>query len=413
MKTLLACLLLASLVANAWLLRDSPAVAAPRPASAPPTRAVDGVPAGIPLALFTADTLQELRDALRAAGADEAVVASVLEGILRRQQRDQLAETRSNQARNDWWRKGRVSGWDAPRDPIPERLRELLGDDPLHRIDAESRYAFLSAEKRRKLAQIDLDYRELHAKAQRIVSYAPTDAERKTETLLVDERRKDVLTELTPEERAEYDLRFSMPVLFNERATSMGATETEVRAITPLLVDSEARSRAVPRDNNFTAGLDEVRRDAIARLADTLGYERTLEFLWSGYQPAYPAYQRATQTAQLPADTPLRVMELTIETGREAGRVHDNPALSPEERRTALVAVQERARARLDALIPRTAQRELPPDSLRWLDQLGTGQYSIPMPSLVGSGTNYAFDVRSPPPTRRPEPLLPQRPGGK
>lgn len=424
MKRILTLLLILSLAANAWLLsasRQTSAASSP----APPKSAYASPPtAGIPATAFAADDLTALRDALRAGGADEATVRSVLEGVLRRRSRDQLAQLRIERARSAWWQVGRNSPaafGEVSVNVLQKPLLNLLGPDPLLLRDAESRYAFLPPEKRRKLAQIDLDYLEMHAQSARQVGYVATEAEASTEQLLVEERRKDLIAGLTPEERAEFDLRFGDGVgimMFTGRAKAFAPTEAEARAYIPVLLEMEAQLRKLSRpalgerDDSYRIASDAIRDSTAQRLVETLGYDRAADFLWAG-NDSYPDLQRAAHNARLPADTPRRVMDLAMDVARQATLIHANTTLTPEQRRAALLPLQESAHGRLDTILPPGARQDLPPDTFRWINELGNGRYVEYSPNLSSSGVTVTFTITSTPPTRRRPPLtLPRPPGG-
>lgn len=425
MKKLLFLLLGVSLAANVGLLlrraSQTAALAEHRSAQtiAPsPPRGAAKILAVLPIAAIESAEPTALPDALRAAGADERMVRAVLEGVLRRREREKLAALRIERTRTTWWRTGRTA--DAgdsklAKEMVTDPLLHLLGRDPADVADAENRYAFLSSEKRRLLAQIDLDYQDLLARVPQSVLNTPLQAEASEQKLLADERRKDVLAALSPEERAEYDLRFSgSSGMVSRRAGTMVATEPEYRALKPLLDDFDQKSRELPRDDNFSAAYAEMQRATVQQLVGALGADRAAAYIWSGSDSEYAALRRATEAAQLPPATPARVMELAVDIGRQAATVHDDAALTVEQKRAALLTLQQTARAQLDTLLPPPARQQLPADGLRWLDALGDGRYLVPLPNLLSSGGYAIYSVTSPPPARRTElPVIPPRPAGQ
>jgi hypothetical protein len=420
MKKLLGFLLGLSLAANAWLLfARASRLPATEKSAATATRGATPLAkpaAGLSVAILDSADLAALRDALRAVGVDEPTVRAVLEGILRRRERERLAAVRIARIRAAWWRSGRTADFgDAKlaKEMITDPLQRLLGRDPADLADAESRYAFLPLEKRRLLAQIDNDYRELQSRVPQSVMNTQLQAEAKEQTLLADERRKDVLAALTPEERTEYDLRFSGsagPV--SRRAGTMVATEPEFRALKPVLDDFELKSRAIPRDDNFTAAYSNLNQGTVQQLVAALGYDRAVDYIWSGSDAEFSALRRATEAAQLPPTTPAQVMELATGVGQQAARVHDDTSLTLDQKRAALLTLQQTARVQLATLLPPAAMQTLPADQFRWLDALGDGRYLMPMPNLDSSGGYAIFSLSNPPPPRRPDrTIIPPRPG--
>jgi hypothetical protein len=342
----------------------------------------------------------------------------VLEGVLRRRERDKLAALRIDRTRTGWWRSGRTAdSGDAKlaKEMITDPLQQLLGRDPADVADAESRYAFLPPEKRRLLAQIDLDYGELQSRVPRGVLTTQLPAQANEEKLLADERRKDVLAALTPAEREEYDLRFSGAAgMVSRRAGTIVATEPEFRALKPLLDDFDQKSKAIPRDDNFNTAYAELNRSAVQQLVAALGYDRAVDYIWSGSDAEFSALRRATEAAQLPPTTPAHVMELAVDVGERAARIHDDPSLNLEQKRAALIALQQTARAQVATLLPPAAMQTLPADQFRWLDALGDGRYLQPMPNLLSSAGYAIFSIATPPPSKRmPPSIIPPRPPGR
>lgn len=418
MKRVLILLLVVSLAINLWLWRRS--AMEPSPAMAVEKQVSVKAEPGLPVATLETGDVAAIRDALRAAGVDESTIRGIVEGVLRQRLHGQLAAEKIERARHAWWRNGRAAAAGdaaAMKAKVTGPLRSLLGPDPLDAQDAESRYSFLRPDKRQKLGQIDRDYAELQASRPPNLTNAQLRAAAKEEQLLTDERRKDVIAALTPEEKAEFDLRFSETAgLVSRRMAAMGATEAEYRLIKPLLDDFNRQAGALPKGENFSSeAYNELQRAATQRLVATLGYDRAVAYLWSGYDAEYSALSRAAADAQLPPDTPVRVMELALDVGQEAARVHEDPALTPEQKRAALPALQQSAQARLDALLSPAAHAALPADGLRWLSDLGEGKYRVPMPTLLSSGSYYVHTITAPPPSK-PDglpPALPPRPTGK
>jgi hypothetical protein len=422
MKKLFGLLLGVSLAANIWLLvrhaSQSTAPAANLSAQdGASSRAITKAAPALSVGAIKSTDPTALCDALRAAGADDRLVRAVLEGVLRRREREKLAAQRIDRTRTAWWRTGRTAeAGDAKlaKEMVADPLQRLLGRDPADLADAENRYAFLPPEKRRLLAQIDLDYQELLAHVPQTVLNTQLESEAKEQQLLAEERRKDLLAALSPEERAEYDLRFSGTAgTTSRRAGAMVATEAEFRALKPVIDDFDQKSRALPKGDGFTQAYADLQRTTTQQLVATLGYDRAMDYVWSGSDSEYSALRRATEAAQLPATTPARVMDLAVETGRQAATIHDDASLNTDQKRAALLALQESAKAQLATVLPSAAQQQLPADGLRWLNALGEGRYFIPSPAIISSGGYTVYSVTNPPPKTRVESpvILPRSPG--
>lgn len=416
MKRLFTILLGLSLATNAWLFARhlAPAISGDATATSPVPTAVKASASPdrpLPITSLESGDPAALRTALRDAGADDVTTRAVMEGILRRRHRDRLAALRIERTRSSWWRSGRSVTSDESglaKELVSEPLRELLGRDPLDVADTESRFAFLPPDKRRRLAEIDLDYAELLARIPPNRMNTQLQSETQEQKLLAQERRKDVLAALTPQERAEYDLRFSgTAVLVSRRAAAMSATEAEFRVLKPLLDRFDEQSKTLPKGDEFVPAYERLQRDTAEELMAVLGRNRATDFIWSGYDSEFRALRRATAAAGLPSSTPARVMEFAVDLGTRAARVHEETTLTVDQKRAALVALQQTARAELAAVLPADAQRHLPADGMRWIEELGKGRYLQPAPTLLSSGGYSINSVSSPPPKKRPEsPLM-------
>ncbi len=376
------------------------------------TPGVSALTARLPLELLETGGPEELRDQLRIAGIDERTIRAVIEGTLRNRYTKRLTAERLEQLRQSWWKTRIIPGSDDAkmlRGSVAEPLQKALGADPLDQIDAESRYAFLPPDKRRKLAQIDQDYREMRAQLQVPpgTSDTQTRAEQEQLRLLANERRKDVLAELTPEERAEMELRFSdVAHGVIARMNNIAATETEYRAIKPAIDEFEAKRKQLTGNE---PGRAELEREMVRQLVDKFGYDRAVDIVWAGYNE-YAGVARAARTMQLPENTVGQVMTLNAETGLQAAAIHRDDALTAEQKRAALVSLQQSARAKLDTLLPLAAQQLLDPATFDWLTELGQGKYRVMSPGLMGYNGYMPLSLNQPPPAKSMDiPLMPVR----
>ena len=440
MKTLLLTFLAVSLAANAWLWRRGTAprtgaaleVGAVAAGGANAARSTTTAPASDraaahPSGLLPIDVLNAfngasdpaaLRDALRAAGADEALVRALLEGILRRRLADELLKLHVLRMRTMWWRVG-VSpiGSENPRmvnEFVTAPMRALFGPDPLELTEAEGRFAFLPAEKRRLLAAIDFDYAELLGRERTAAYNDRSKAELDAQQLLAQERRRDILAALSPEERAEYDLRFSgTAAMVSRRLATFAGTEEDFRALKPALDAFDTAAKAIPQDQNFSAAYVALQQRTMDQLASTMGRDRALEYIWSG-PGGYAATVQAVQKAGLPIVTAAQVYQLAAETGQKAAAIHYDTSLSTEQKRAALTTLQQSTQPALDAIVPGNARAALPRDATAWLTALGSGSYVRYQPTLLSSGlTTMPATIATTPVGTAPSPIpLPRNPGG-
>jgi hypothetical protein len=392
MKTLIFLLLTASLAANVWMLAVSPEWSAEKPsgalASANATRP-ETPAANIPVEAFEAADPVRLRDQLRASGASEELVRTVLDGVLRRRYREQLSAARLESMSGAWWRNtANPSSADDPqllRKTVTDPLRELLGRDPRDVADAENRYPFLPVEKRHRLAEIDLDYAEIEAGRTSSSSLERLKSEREQERLLAEERRKDVIAALSPQERAEYEMRFANSAwMVASRFGTSGATEAEYRAIKPLLDDFDRRSKELPKGATFVASYTELQQRTMDQLVAAIGFEPALNYIWSG-PGLYPSLMRAMEKLGRPGITAAHVLQLAAQTGEHARAIHRDTTRTAEEKTAALITLQESVRPQFDALVPPALRSTLPESAVSWFTILGEGRYKGFHPSLMSS----------------------------
>jgi hypothetical protein len=420
MKIVILGLLSMSLTANAWLLL--------RPAPVPPSSDVALVPArpagakeapaaALVRLLSASDSVapEQLRDRLRAAGADESFVRAMVEAALRRRFEEEARAAAAARGRGEWWRRAAPGGPAGPsqRKMVLEPLQALMGPDPFDLADTEVRYDFLSPEKRRLLAAIDRDYGELQTRAVQARSNAALKAEVDELQLLADERRKDILAALSPEERAEYDLRFSASAARNARRyDGMNVTEEEYRAIQPIVARFSEQSSTLPGGSRGAAYTD-LQQRTVDDLVAAVGYDKAVEYLWSNDSGPYARTAGVLREAGLPERQAARLLQLASDVGERAAAIHYDAALTAEQKRAALLAVRDEAASRFEALAPPATRAKLPEEATEWLTLLGEGRYRRSSPSLTGIGwATYPLATVTTPPTG-PKLTLPtlRRPG--
>lgn len=338
------------------------------------------------LAAFDETDLAGARDRLRALGASEETVFAAIDGVMRINFYRLTRNTEIENIKNGWWRGDPASvnkpGWgklaEAP-------FFALMGYDPHDIIDFSSRFDFLPKEKAETLSKIAVDYYGLYLR----VAEEPNPSLQAND-LTIAERRADVVKLLTPEELAEYDLRFSDNAAQNARRfAKMQASEQEFRTISPLLdrlqqeQAAAARDAAIPAAQRATAQR-ELEQKALDELVGAVGLERAADFLWTGTNILLA--DTTTGTSSVISSTPNapRVLQLASETGVQAAAIHNDPALSAEGKRAALVALQQATQPKLDQLLPPADRANLTPGALQWFDSLARGEYYTFAPRLAG-----------------------------
>jgi hypothetical protein len=348
---------------------------------------------------------------LRAAGADEATVYAMIDGILRLRfyQGKRLAEIENIQ--NGWWR-GNPGNTTSPNMPlwgktVVDPVLEIAGYDPHDLKDFASRFDFLPPEKAQILAKMSVDYFAMHMRF--------TDDNRlptgKTEEVMLAERQKDLLGLLTPEERAEYDLRFSPAAEQNGSrfARMPDVTEKEFRAIMPIVERVQKETTELVRDQNFTASSLAVQQRAMDDLVNAVGYDRAADYIWGGTNviirdPENPNTLVISNNSSSP-----RLMQLAAETGAQAAAIHHDSNRSPDDKRAALLALQQATHPKLEKLLPPEGRSAVDPQALGWFDILAKGQYVTLTPRLTGgAGTSIASPISVTAPVRAAAAALPQ-----
>ena len=419
----------ASLVGNAYLLFRTPisdgsarASSVGAPTMAPPA------PTGLPHALVKNADLAALRDQMRAAGANEASIRAVIEGILRRRYREKLSDDRAERLRRGWWR-DRQRTWgtaadfqrliDDPtliREMVTKPLEQLLGPDPLDVKEADAKYAFLPADLRQELGRLDRETPTGWSPTGQADVDAQLRVDFDAQQRVADETRKKLIASLTPEQRTDYDMRFgSFATGLMQQLESVAVTEQEFRAVFPIADAYAKELAALPstdtRRGPMRSALDQ---QTVEQLIATLGYDRALDYIWSGSRD-YPAYARVAREANLPPTTAGGVVQLAAETADQAAAIHADTTLTVEQKRAALLMLQQTVQPHLDALLPPAAQQQLAAAALGWLTALGDGRYKPVGTVLPGqvhtSVMTLPISVADPvPPFRFSAHLVPPRP---
>lgn len=427
-KACLAILFVVSLSVNVWLaLKAAPSLwreagRARAPALSPPAKrarpaaAATATPGSAAMAaslqLFVeaqrASDLAVFRDKLRAEGVDEQSIRDMIEGALRAHYFETIKIWRRDHNRNQWWLpRGALNtdGIPSSQALVASPLYARCGPSALDIADAEVRYGFLPADKRRTLALIDLDYSELQERVRPTSrDYNPTkellQADLDRLQYLKNERQKDLLDALTDEERAEYNLRFSPMIASNTaRFSAMNATEQEFRAITPLLESLQQAQTAAPVSAASVAARSGLEQTALDQLVAAVGYDRAVDYTWSASSPMYTEAANLLRNADLPPTQAPRLLQLESETGVRAMAIHSDTTLTPNQKKLALTALQETAQTELDAVIPAKMQANLPAQSFSWLTGLSVGRYQILQATMSsGSFAPTVVSITSPPP---------------
>lgn len=421
-----------SLAANVWLLTrvgpsalgDGQPAKLPVPAAEAGGTPVNVAPAGQASASVDAVSAQRrkliatlvrldsgdiagVRDQLRAAGADESLIYGVIDGILRIRYNQALRTAELENRQNGWWRGNVARGANAPSwsQTVMAPLYETMGGDPRDILDYSSRFDFLPPAKARQLAQMTVDFIELRVRTM------DSGVSPEVSRMLREELQKDVRALLAPEELAEYDLRFSDLAAQNaKRFTRMQVREDEFRAIQAAIENLQHETRILLRGGSTNAeaarGLEQK---AFNEIVNAVGYDRAIDYLWSGTALTTPRSAALTELPSPPYAGP--VMQLAAETGVAAAAIHADPNLPPEAKRSALLALQQEVRPKLERILPAGERAALNQQATAWFDALGRGQYQAIVPRLVGDAPVNSQTISITSPSRaQPPPLLGVKP---
>jgi RNA polymerase sigma factor (sigma-70 family) len=424
--------LCASLAGNVWLWsRSSASEARAASSSAATAGSARVATAALPVTFadLGAADLSLARDRMRAAGTSEATIRSVLEGVLRRRYREKLSALRAARLETGWWRERdftrivtgpvRPTAAEDPkllREMVLEPLERLLGPDPAEIAEVNARYGFLPEASRRELVRLEADL-ALVAALDVPARYGGTQTALEQARARLETRRQELIASLSPDQRNEYELRCGpfAPALA-QRMASIDGTEEEYRTVFRL-IDARVKEKS-PNTLRETQSLARVRLDQpmADQLVAALGYDRALDYIWSGAYE-FPAYARVAHEAKLPVATAARVVQLAAETVNQASVIHFDTALTLEQKRAAVRALQQKAQSELDVLLPPIVQRKLAPASLAWLTDVGEGRYKS-ITTTLGGGAGSVLVVGGSSIDKpvsgswRPTQLLPRRPSG-
>lgn len=428
-----AALLAVSLAGNAYFLtREADVASAPGAPNTKPmplaTRSAGAAAAPAP-PLANVD-VAALRDQLRASGADEELVRTIVHGILRRRGRQEVSKQIFERAERGWWRDQHLTrgmtDLGTAEDPaiyqsiVTAPLEGLLGADPLDIAVSDARYAFLPGALGEEFGKLDRAQLSVLTAAR---TGNPTNdpakaAEVQQQLRALEEKRQALRQTFTPEQRANWDMRLSPVASSLGRRTDLAnGTEAEYVALFPI-ADGYAKASAekLPDGTDVAAARNELQRSTMKQLVTTFGYERALDYIWSGTQE-YTVVARASRDLNLPNSTAARVTQLAAETGVEAAKIEANPAATSEEKRAALAALQQRTQPALDALLSPDAQQQLGAAATTWFTALGRGSFKPIAPTLPGVSEFTAFNatisIGGPPVANRPSVVLPEPPSNR
>jgi len=217
-----------------------------------------------------------------------------------------------------------------PNDLTPEQLATPWS--PIDTDEETSRLDFLTQEKQSALKQINAD---MDAETRKRIKPGTQDVAglRELERLRL-EREARIKEVLTPEEKLEYDLRFS-PTATRMRSEleGMNVSETEFRQILALRKDFEDEYSPLipPETAQEIRARIEADSDLNTALRTALGNERYADYRRS-VDPSYQFLRSTFRNSDIPQEQLNGVYNVWSAAQAEADRVRNDARLSNEER---------------------------------------------------------------------------------
>ena len=415
MPRLLAALLVASLLGNAALLLVLGRRPAPPPSLAPGradesstgtassrhppgsgSGAGDSIAPEIAAILNSQDPAR-LNALLLAAGVDSEIRLALVEQVFWKKHRAQLRELdpdRSQEVTDVWWRDPRIR-YDSPevrrrittvgrlRKELSAELAQITGLNPeTYDLETNSwlarQYGGLPPEKAAALFRIHRDYEELENELQNEAGSFELPEDREKQRLLRSERDRDIAALLTPEERAEWELRSSDTAnRLRQRMTEFDVTEDEYRRIYALQKAFDTRF-----SGETDAGGREAAEAALeADIRAIVGEERYAAGLRENDND-FTTARAAAERLGLPAETPARLLALRGPAALESQRIAKDPSLNSDQKKAALAALAATTRRQVAELLGAVgAETYFRNGAMSWLENIGEGWAIIIKPN--------------------------------
>lgn len=341
-----------------------------------------------------------LRDLLRAAGFPDDMVREIVQSRIWRNLHARIQEIQPDRRgeKTAWWLQEDNQDEDvspavlkAQRTRIQELQRaaeeesvRLLGDDPDEGSFADDKLAFLPREKRLHIQKIEQDYGELMSEVYEESRDFRTPSDTAKLRLLTEERLKDIMAVMSPDEQKAYDLRASGTAEnLRWNMTKLKASEAEYLAI---FAKQKAFDEKYARNDPFGMNDDDDTRrtwtyeereaeekklkQEIRTLIGEERYQRSLKEQDNDWNQL----QGAARRFALPSEVPERIYALRETVADTARKIVDNPALSADTKKQALVDLAAQTRKQVRAgLGEEVADAYFKNSGMNWLKTLEDG----------------------------------------
>ena len=405
-------LLIASLVANAALVTvtlrhsqakgDSDPRASSLSATAVTKPRASSSKAGLTfppelLEALNSNDPETLRDLLRAAGLSDEMIRGIVQmQIWKKYEARFKALNPQPDPNKPWWKEDRnqQNRWNggmtkAQREESRRLQREvrdeterLLGPNANQNRWQDQRLAFLPAEKRQSLQQIQQDYQELINEVNQDSQGFRLASDADKLRFLQEEQKRDIEALMSPEERQAYDLRMSSTAQqLRWKMTQLDATEQEYLAIFPLQKSfddkynqqNDGYSPQPERDQNYWKERQAAEKQLQQEIKSLIGEQRYADSVRL-QDSDWNQLEAATRRLELPSDTPARLYSLRDTAASAVQQIADNPNLAADQKKQALAALATSTRDQIRASLGNEgADAYFKNNGMGWLKELEKG----------------------------------------
>ena len=311
-----------------------------------------------------------LRDALRAAGVDEALIRQFVNtAVWNKYQRDDTEKRRS-----EWWKHSPLSSSFSvtpagARKAIDAELKELLGDGRLDEMTRSKQFAAVPVEKRDALMRVLADYGEMTSAIYAEMGNFQMPEDQKRLELLKAERERDLKALLTP---AEYEQVMFLDQPEVQRAQliagQLDLTEAEFREVVRLR--REITARLGPEPDYKKANAEEKAFDEA--LAGLVGRER-MEAQQLKQSADYKVLEKARERLGFSEEVFTGVLARRSQALAEAAAIQSGSMTVPEKKK-ALKALAAAVKTGVEQQLgSAAAQGYFMQNGMPWLRELDRG----------------------------------------
>jgi hypothetical protein len=355
-----------------------------------PAKAAPGTSAELAEA-FKSNNPVRLRDALRAAGLPESTIRSLVTALISHPYQKQWLALRPKPDPNQpWWKEG-PNSWDwqsklsrgqraelrTLERAATNEITRVLGPEP--EAYQGSRSDFLSADKRKTVAEIKADYQDLSEDVQQDMRNFPLPADAEKLKFILAEKKRDLAAILTPQEMADYELRSSDTAdKLHRKLSKFDRTEDEYRKIFAIqksfddTQNLDAWGNPIDQSSEARSKQREAKKGVESQIKAALGAERYADYTRSQNYD-YQKLVAATQRLSLPPETARQVYDLRDTVSSESGRIVDNPDLGVDQKKQLLADLAKSTRSQIRARLGDTAAEAYLKNSMSWLRKVESG----------------------------------------